>query len=161
MDDVFYCFSGTCITFCILTGLCYAAYGWEFLEETYLHHLTRRDTRHNFSVYFYMLYLTVEDDDVGISLLTFVPQFLLLLALSKVLIDSKFLPHTVEMSWCWSSHIYHFYRTHQMKYDTTYNISSSDQNVICFFFSNLEWTLEIFHSAFLLRHLSLWHTTRW
>ena len=98
LDDTFYSFSGTCITFCILTGLCYAAYGWEFLEETYLHHLTRRDTRHNFSVYFYMLYLTVEDDDVGISLLTFVPQFLLLLALSKVLIYSKFLSLTVEMS---------------------------------------------------------------
>ena len=31
-----------------------------------------------------MLYLTVEDDDIGISLLTFVPQLLLLLAISKV-----------------------------------------------------------------------------
>ena len=80
----FFFILGTCLTFIILTSICYLGYGWEFLEESYLHHLTRRDTRHNFSVYFYMLYLTVEDDDIGISLLTFVPQLLLLLAISKV-----------------------------------------------------------------------------
>ena len=39
--------------------------------------------RHNFSAYFYMLYLTVEEEDIGINLLTFVPQMLLLLALAK------------------------------------------------------------------------------
>ena len=82
--NIAFLISGTCLTFIILTSICYIGYGWEFLEESYLHHLTRRDTRHNFSVYFYMLYLTVEDDDIGISLLTFVPQLLLLLAISKV-----------------------------------------------------------------------------
>ena len=65
---------GTVSTLLFLTGICYAAYGQEFLQEAYLHHVSRRDTRHNFSVYFYMLYLTYEDDDVGISLLTFLPQ---------------------------------------------------------------------------------------
>lgn len=69
-------------TLAALTGACYAAYGVTFLEEAYLHHVSRRDTRHNFSVYFYMLYLTVEEDDVGISLLTFLPQVLLLAAIS-------------------------------------------------------------------------------
>ena len=74
---------GTVGTLGFCTYLCYHFYGMEFLDEAYLHHISRRDTRHNFSVYFYMLYLTVEDDDIGINLITFVPQLILLLCLSK------------------------------------------------------------------------------
>ena len=33
-------------------------------------------------VYFYMLYLTVEYDDVGLNILTFLPQLILILALT-------------------------------------------------------------------------------
>jgi phosphatidylinositol glycan class M len=44
--------------------------------------VTLQDIRHNFSVYFYLLYLTVADDDMGLNLLTFLPQILLLLLLS-------------------------------------------------------------------------------
>ncbi|QQP39460.1 GPI mannosyltransferase 1, partial [Caligus rogercresseyi] len=74
---------GTALTLILLTGLFTYIYGFEFLEHSYLYHLSRKDTRHNFSVYFYMLYLTVEEEDIGISLLTFLPQVILLLGLTK------------------------------------------------------------------------------
>lgn len=44
-----------------LTIMFYRAYGYDFIFESYLYHMFRKDTRHNFSVYFYLQYLT--DDD--------------------------------------------------------------------------------------------------
>jgi phosphatidylinositol glycan class M len=53
----------------------------EFLQETYFYHVTRKDHRHNFSVWFYNIYLTFESSEAQIlGFLTFFPQLLLVLA---------------------------------------------------------------------------------
>jgi phosphatidylinositol glycan class M len=44
-------------TFLLLGLAFYALYGHEFLHEAYLHHTIRKDPRHNFSVYYYPIYL--------------------------------------------------------------------------------------------------------
>lgn len=51
----------SCIfTLFLLTYSMYLLYGYEFLFETYIYHLFRKDTRHNFSVLFYYSYLTMD-----------------------------------------------------------------------------------------------------
>lgn len=70
-------------TFAILTGFFFAIYGWPFLQETYFYHLMRKDTRHNFSVFFYLLYLCAEEAYMSwINLSLFLPQILLLIRAS-------------------------------------------------------------------------------
>ncbi|XP_077983230.1 GPI alpha-1,4-mannosyltransferase I, catalytic subunit-like [Glandiceps talaboti] len=71
------------ITFVVLTALTYHCYGFKAIEETYLYHITRKDIRHNFSVYFYMLYLNAEWEYAWIlGLAVFVPQLVLLILTS-------------------------------------------------------------------------------
>ncbi|KAL3697510.1 hypothetical protein R1sor_011586 [Riccia sorocarpa] len=61
--------------FFALCGLFYYIYGGQYLHEALLYHLTRTDHRHNFSIYFYSIYL---NEAVGLNavqrLLAFVPQ---------------------------------------------------------------------------------------
>ncbi|CAE6366861.1 unnamed protein product [Rhizoctonia solani] len=73
------------LSFFVLGGLMFAVWGYPFLEHTYLYHLTRRDHRHNFSPYFYPIYLNYgggSSDSLASRMLqnplfSFVPQMAL------------------------------------------------------------------------------------
>ena len=65
-----------------LTWFYYSYYGMKFLEETYFYHIFRKDTRHNFSLYFYMMYLSVEFSNSFISILPFIMQLVVLIGIS-------------------------------------------------------------------------------
>lgn len=47
------------------------------MHNTYLYHVTREDHRHNFSIWFYQMYLGIENTSPWMGLLTFVPQLVL------------------------------------------------------------------------------------
>lgn len=67
--------------FAALTAGSYLCYGEQYAEEAFLYHLTRRDVRHNFSVFYYLLYLTEELQHRALGLIAFLPQMLVVLAL--------------------------------------------------------------------------------
>ncbi|KAJ3543912.1 hypothetical protein NM688_g5801 [Phlebia brevispora] len=76
-------------TFVALGGMMYLVWGYPFLYNAYLYHLHRLDHRHNFSPYFYLIYLTYpmpSSSTAGLSiwqqilrspLASFVPQMTL------------------------------------------------------------------------------------
>ncbi|KAK7080342.1 hypothetical protein SK128_025223 [Halocaridina rubra] len=72
---------GTAISFFGLTGLGFFMYGEQYIEEAFLYHLSRTDTRHNFSIYFYLLYIGADYYIPGLNLATFGPQLLLIIVL--------------------------------------------------------------------------------
>ncbi|CCC06580.1 hypothetical protein SMACR_07410 [Sordaria macrospora] len=93
-------------TFLSLNFLMYALYGQPFLQETYLHHVTRIDHRHNFSPYNTQLYLssastplptsspsaTAPLGQLKIESLAFLPQLLLSTILIPLALAKKDLP---------------------------------------------------------------------
>lgn len=68
--------------FFLLTGIFFFLYGWDFLHEALLYHLTRTDPRHNFSIYFYHIYLHYEHELSNLEkLVSFLPQIMVQLVL--------------------------------------------------------------------------------
>ncbi|KAJ1939974.1 GPI mannosyltransferase 1, partial [Linderina pennispora] len=66
--------SSACVFFA-LNFIMYAVYGREFVDETYLYHVTRKDHRHNYSMWFLPIYLTFQSQaSVVMGLLSFLPQ---------------------------------------------------------------------------------------
>ncbi|XP_015429115.1 PREDICTED: GPI mannosyltransferase 1 [Dufourea novaeangliae] len=74
----------SCVSLIILlTIVNYYFYGYKYLYESFIYHVIRKDTKHNFSVYFYMLYLSANHPPSIIQkIFTFLPQLILLLTLS-------------------------------------------------------------------------------
>ncbi len=76
VSSSFYLLHITCICCNAINNNNPYRYGDPFINETYLYHITRRDHRHNFSLYFYYIYLTYHKE-VGqlVRIGTFLPQF--------------------------------------------------------------------------------------
>ena len=67
------------ITFIIVLNVFYLMYGNEYIVHSFLYHISRRDIRHNFSVYFYMMYL---NPNGLLNFFGFISQLVILLAIS-------------------------------------------------------------------------------
>lgn len=76
--------SGCLLSLFALTTCFFFFYGNEFLYETYIFHLIRTDSRHNFSLYFYLQYLTagIKTTLMWQKSLTVLPKIVLLFVLS-------------------------------------------------------------------------------
>lgn len=66
------------------TGIFYLLYNYKFLYESIIYHFVRKDTRHNFSLYFYLQYLNSGELRVNVleKLLTATPQLVLIILIS-------------------------------------------------------------------------------
>lgn len=81
------------LTFSGLNLFMYFLYGFPFLQHTYLHHLTRIDHRHNFSLYSTLLYLSAAvRGPYKFESWAFIPQLLLSVVLIPLVLSRKNLP---------------------------------------------------------------------
>jgi phosphatidylinositol glycan class M len=70
----------TVATFLSFLAFFYILYGNKFLYEYFFYHLVRKDHRHNYSIFYYLIYLTYTSSlSKLLSLLTFAPQVILIL----------------------------------------------------------------------------------
>ena len=76
-------FISSIVTFIILNYIFYVKYGYQYLHEALLYHFIRKDHRHNYSLYNYMIYLTYSTTLVKlISVIAFIPQMLMILTIT-------------------------------------------------------------------------------
>ncbi|KAI5965770.1 GPI14 [Candida pseudojiufengensis] len=84
--------SFTIVAFLSLNGISYFIYGYEFIENSYLYHITRLDHRHNFSVYNVLLYYKSSlpsTTNIDIEKLAFLPQLLLSAIIIPLILAKK------------------------------------------------------------------------
>ena len=79
--------------FLLLAAYFYNLYGYTFIDQTYLYHLTRRDNRHSKSAYFYEIYLNYASDAAGRMksriINRLLPSLMALLMISFVLVKKR------------------------------------------------------------------------
>ena len=89
-----YLFTKVALSFVIISSgifffflsLFYKLIGYKFLYEYLLYHLVRKDHRHNYSIFYYTIYLTYDNDfSKYLSLITFLPQMILILTATMFL----------------------------------------------------------------------------
>ena len=89
-----YLFTKVALSFVIISssvfffflGIFYKLIGYKFLYEYLLYHLVRKDHRHNYSIFYYTIYLTYDNDfSKYLSLITFLPQMILILTVTLFL----------------------------------------------------------------------------
>jgi len=85
-------------TFLLLTLLAFLLFGHPFLQHGLLYHLTRTDNRHNFSPWFYAIYLDFQNEARRhyLGLAAFLPQ-VLLLAFTSFLLGPHDLPFCIAI----------------------------------------------------------------
>ena len=59
-------------------------YRWDFLENAYLYHVTRKDHRHNFSLQNVAIYMSLDSSGGALSNVIFIPQIIIMLIISSV-----------------------------------------------------------------------------
>ncbi|XP_044574530.1 GPI mannosyltransferase 1 [Cotesia glomerata] len=75
--------TGFTLSLSMLTLISYYFYGYQFIYQSMIYHLIRKDARHNFSLYFYMLYLSIgQTIQVIEKIVRVLPPILLIIGLS-------------------------------------------------------------------------------
>ncbi|VIO93395.1 mannosyltransferase, putative [Brugia malayi] len=84
-----------CCSLLTLVIIFYMLYGMPYINEALFYHFYRTDTRHNFSPYFYLLYLTANNAQISrlISFCAFIPQVSLIIYLAFRFHD--------DLPFCW------------------------------------------------------------
>jgi phosphatidylinositol glycan class M len=65
---------GSVVSFCGLGVLFFRFYGWEFVYQAYLYHFIRKDHRHNFSPFFYPIYMQMKQNSKLEGLAALIPS---------------------------------------------------------------------------------------
>ena len=61
-------------TFLALHVIFYFMYGYQFISEAYLYHFTRKDNRHNYSIFWYVIYQMYDMESSKVmAVLSFLP----------------------------------------------------------------------------------------